>query len=396
MARALVSRLILSLVAAFALGSWTAGDPARADMPYVDRDRGVVTMAPMLESVIPAVVNIQVTFERPVARHPMYQDPFFRHFFGLPDEPPMRRAVSAGSGVIVDAEQGHILTNHHVVEDASALSVSLLDGRELDARFVGGDPDTDIAVLEVSADGLSEAQFGNSDDIRIGDAAYAIGNPFGLGHTATSGMISAVGREGIGDSRFQDFIQTDASINPGNSGGPLVDSQGRVIGINTAILARGGGNIGIGFAVPSNMAEAVMDQIITHGAVERGRVGVALQTLTPDLADAMALDSPGGALIAQVDPGSPASSAGLEPGDVVVSIDDTRVESASALANRIALKRPGDQVTLEIVRDGARETLAVEVGRQEAMQPDARRSPGVQRGPGGRAQPGPWPFPGPN
>jgi len=330
--------------------------PSPAGAFQLDAQRGVLTVAPQLAEVTPAVVNISTRHQVPVHQNPLLQDPFFRRFFGLPEfqAPQQRQVLSAGSGVIVDASRGLVLTNNHVIENADQIVVSLYDGRQEPAEVVGTDTATDIAVLRIAANNLRAAPLGNSADLRVGDLVFAIGNPFGLGQTITSGIISALGRTGINRGGYEDFIQTDASINPGNSGGALVDSRGQLIGINTAILSRSGGNIGIGFAVPVNLARAVMDQLVAHGAVERGRIGVSIQDLTPDLAAAFGLNRLEGALITSIEPGSPAERAGLRRGDLVIELDGQEIRNATNLRNRVSLVRPGGAITLTVLRDGSR------------------------------------------
>lgn len=327
----------------------------------------IPTLAPMLERVTPAVVNISVVSPAPAASNPLYGDPFFRRFFALPDSPPQQQRLSAGSGVIVDAAAGHVLTNHHVVADAGEIAVTLKDGRRLRAELVGSDQATDIALLKIEAMNLAALELGDSDDLRIGDYVVAIGNPFGLGQTVTSGIVSALGRSGINNDGYEDFIQTDASINPGNSGGALVTLDGRLIGINTAILSPAGGNVGIGFAVPSNMAVAVMNQLIENGEVRRGRIGIGIQDVTPDLAEALGLDDPTGAVIANVELGSTAESAGLKVGDVVTAVDGQAVHSSADLRNLIGLTPVGSEVTLTVKRDGGERQVTVRIA--EALAP---------------------------
>jgi Do/DeqQ family serine protease len=317
------------------------------------------TLAPLVERVTPAVVNIAVLSRSPEQDNPMFRDPFFRRFFGLPKE--SRPQMSAGSGVIVDAARGYVLTNHHVVTDAQQIAVTLKDGRRLPAKLQGSDAGTDIALLKVEPDGLKALAFGDSDALRVGDYVLAIGNPFGLGQTVTSGIVSALGRTGLDIEGYEDFIQTDASINPGNSGGPLVNLVGQVVGINTAILAPGGGNIGIGFAVPVNMARRVMDEIVRYGEVKRGRIGVAIQDLTPELAQAMNTKQTNGAVIARVESGSAAEQAGLHSGDLVVAVNGTVVRSGTQLRNMIGLSRIGDQVTLTVDRRGSEYSIPVRI-----------------------------------
>ena len=283
--------------------------------------------------------------------NPLSRDPFFGQF--LP--PPGRRQVqSAGSGVIVDAENGYILTNFHVIENAEEIDVALEDDRILEATVVGSDADSDIAVLRVEPDGLEEMPLGDSEALRVGDFVLAIGNPFRLQHTVTSGIVSGLGRTGINLSQdaYEDFIQTDASINPGNSGGALVNLRGELIGINTAIFSGTGGNIGIGFAIPVNMARSVMNQIISFGAVRRGLLGVSISTITPDIAETYDLNDTSGAFVTEVTSGSAAEAAGLQIGDVIVSVDGESLDGPGALRNTIGLLRPGDTVSVGYLRDG--------------------------------------------
>ncbi|MDA8231427.1 MAG: Do family serine endopeptidase [Magnetospirillum sp.] len=330
--------------------------PAEAQLP----PDTPLTLAPLVQQVTPAVVNISTRTVQEI-QNPLLQDPFFRRFFNLPENlpPEKRETVAAGSGVIVDAQNGYVLTNNHVVAGAQRIRVTTKDGRTFEAKLVGRDPPTDIAVLKIDASGLQSLPFGDSGKVQVGDYVLAIGNPFGLGQTVTNGIVSAVGRSGLGIEGYEDFIQTDASINPGNSGGALVDFKGKLIGINTAILAPGGGNVGIGFAVPINMARAVMKQLIAYGEVKRGRIGVAIQDLTPDLAAVLAAPGTRGAAIVQVEPGSPAAKAGLERGDVVVGIDDTPIRNAAELRNRIGLTPVGTRVALMVERKGEKRAFDV-------------------------------------
>ena len=338
-----------------------AAGPVAAQQPALDPERGVMTMAPLLERTTPAVVNISVQSRTAVAENPLFRDPFFRRFFDMPEQPQTRRAVSAGSGVIVDSRRGYVLTNHHVVRAAERITVTLKDRREFQAELVGSDPATDVALLRIAAESLSALPFGDSDRLKVGDLVIAIGNPFGLGQTVTSGIVSALGRSGIESGNYEDFIQTDASINPGNSGGALINSKGELIGINTAILAPSGGNVGIGFAVPANMARSVMEQLLRFGEVRRGRIGVVIQDLDPDAAAALGLAADEGAMIARVEPGSPAERAGLRGGDVVLSVDGTSVQGSGELRNRIGLVEADRSVGLEILRDGRRRRVEVQV-----------------------------------
>ncbi|UEM01775.1 trypsin-like peptidase domain-containing protein [Skermanella rosea] len=366
--------LALGLSAALAVGGCAVPAPDTSPVP------GTPTLAPMLREVTPGVVNVAVT-GRAQALNPLLNDPFFRRFFDLPDLPqpqrppqPPRRTFSSGSGVIVDAGRGYVLTNSHVVAEAESIEVTTKDNRRFEARLVGRDHGTDIAVLRiVPGDGtqggsqggslgdLQAVPFGDSGALEVGDYVVAIGNPFGLGQTVTSGIVSALGRGGLRVEGYEDFIQTDASINPGNSGGALVDLQGRLVGINTAILAPSGGNVGIGFAVPANMARTVMDQIIRYGEVRRGRIGISVQDLTPDIAAALGTRSTSGAIVAEVEPGSPADRAGLRRGDVVIAIDGAEVRSATQVRNHVGLKRVGESVTLTVERNGARDTLSARI-----------------------------------
>ena len=322
----------------------------------------VPTLAPMLARVTPGVINIAVR-GKVRAENPLLQDPFFRRFFNLPQrsQPEERETQATGSGVIVDAQNGYILTNGHVVDNATKIEVTTKDNKRFTAKLVGRDTEADVAVLQIPAQNLTAVPLGDSDRLQVGDFVLAVGNPFGLGQTVTSGIVSALGRSGLGIEGYEDFIQTDASINPGNSGGPLVNLHGQVVGINTAILAPGGGNIGIGFAVPINMARRVMDQIIRYGEVKRGRIGVAIQDLTPELAQAMSTHQTEGAVIARVETGSPAEQAGLRTGDLVVAANGTAVHSGTQLRNTIGLARIGDQVTLTVDRRGSEISIPVRI-----------------------------------
>jgi serine protease DegQ len=271
---------------------------------------------------------------------------------------------AAGSGVIVDARAGYVMTNGHVVEHADAIVVTLKDNRRFNAKLVGVDSGTDIALLKINGGNLTALAIGDSDRLQVGDYVLAIGNPFGLGQTVTSGIVSALGRSGLGIENYENFIQTDASINPGNSGGALINLRGELVGIATAILAPSGGNVGIGFAVPINMAKEVMQQLVTHGEVRRGRLGVQVQDVTPDLAEAMRLnDVDGGAVVSQVEAGSAAKRAGVQAGDVILAVDGQRVRGASDLRNRIGLMPVGRNVDLTILREGAERTLSVRLAQ---------------------------------
>jgi len=313
---------------------------------------GVPTLAPVIKPAMPAVVNISVKGHETQQVPDLFNDPFFRRFFNTPKEPQQREFEHAGSGVIVDAAHGYVITNNHVIDDADDISVTLSDDRQFDAELVGRDPETDIAVIKIPTHDLTAIPLGNSEDLQVGDFVIAIGNPFGLAHTVTSGIVSAVGRSGLGIDGYEDFIQTDASINPGNSGGALLDLQGRLVGINTAIVGPTGGNVGIGFAIPINMVRGVMDALIAHGKVERGELGILVQDLTPDVADAMGVSARHGALISQVLKHSAAERAGLEAGDVIVSIDGVAIHDGADLRNKVGVADVGQSVRLEILRDG--------------------------------------------
>ncbi len=304
----------------------------------------------MLERVVPAVVNISTVSQIEMADHPLLQDPFFRHFFNIPQQRP--QSNSLGSGIIVDAKRGLVLTNYHVIAKASEIGIGMHDGRTLDAELIGSDPETDVAVLRIPAKDLAALSFADSDALKVGDFVVAIGNPFGLSQTVTSGIVSGLGRTGLGIEGYESFIQTDASINPGNSGGPLVNLRGELVGMNTAILAPGGGNIGIGFAIPANMAHVIMEQIVEHGAVRRGLFGVEVQDLTGELVAALNIRNRDGAVVTNVEKDSAAADAGLREGDVILMINGKPIRGSADLRNRFGLLRVGDQVELEIVRGG--------------------------------------------
>jgi serine protease DegQ len=335
--------------------------PALAALPTAVDGQSLPSLAPMLERAMPAVVNVSTITHIDQAENPLLRDPFFRHFFEVP-RARQREDSSLGSGIIVDAKRGLALTNHHVIAKADEIRVTLNDGRTLKATLVGADPETDVAVLRVPTQGLTALPLADSDRLKVGDFVVAIGNPFGLNQTVTSGIVSGLGRAGLGIEGYESFIQTDASINPGNSGGPLVNLRGELVGINTAILAPGGGNIGIGFAIPINMASAIMDQILDHGAVRRGQFGVAAQDLTPDLAAGLGAEAHRGALVSAVEPDSPAATAGLREGDVILRLNDHPVTSAADVRNRFGLLRVGARVQLEVLRNGKPLTLKGEIG----------------------------------
>jgi Do/DeqQ family serine protease len=331
---------------------------APAAGPRVDSFHDAVMQA------APAVVNIFTAKEVRTPRHPFFNDPLFRRFFGDPGDD-TQRATSLGSGVIVSGD-GYVLTNHHVVEAADEIEVALADGKKLLAKVVGNDPETDLAVLKVQNARLPAITFGASDALRVGDVVLAIGNPFGVGQTVTSGIVSALGRSGLGINVFENFIQTDAAINPGNSGGALVDARGRLVGINTAIYSRtpGGASLGIGFAIPASTAKMVLESIVRTGSVTRGWIGVELQPLTPALAESFKLGSLEGVIISGVLRGGPADKGGAQPGDVLLEIEGKRVGDPQGVLNVVAALAPGSSARLKVKRKGEDRELAVTIGRR--------------------------------
>src|SRR5690554_1996463 len=355
--------------------------PATASFPAAATDeRGVPTLAPMLEEVTPAVVNISVQGKR-VTRQRLPEA--FRFFFGpnAPREEVREQPFQGlGSGVIIDAESGYVVTNNHVINDATDITVTLKDGRQFAATVLGRDEESDIALLQLeNPRNLTEVAIGNSDQLRVGDFVVAIGNPFGLGQTVTSGIVSALGRSGLGIDRLENFIQTDAAINSGNSGGALVDLHGNLIGINTAILGSGGGNIGIGFAIPANMMKNLVDQIIEFGEIRRGVLGVRGGNLNQELADALGLDRTQGAWVSEVVEDGAAAKAGIQAGDVILAIDGTPVLSFAELAAKVGTIGAGRSVTLTILRDGDERQVDVELEKRVADQIEAASvHPGLQ------------------
>ncbi|OUS39715.1 serine endoprotease DegQ ['Osedax' symbiont bacterium Rs2_46_30_T18] len=340
-----------------------------AALPATDAQGKVLpSLAPMLQKVNSAVVNIATFSNAQVAQNPLMNDPFFRRFFDSPNsrQRPQQRSSSAGSGVIVDAGRGIVMTNYHVIENADEIRVSLIDGRNFSAKLMGSDPDLDIAVLKIAAKDLTELKLADSSRVQVGDFAVAIGNPFGLGQTVTTGIVSALGRSGLGLKGYENYIQTDASINPGNSGGALVDLAGRLIGINSAIIAPAGGNVGIGFAIPINMAKASLKQILQHGEVRRGQIGVSIQNITDDLRQAFNLkNGQQGVLITGVGDNTPAKRAGLRSGDIITAVDGANTNSVNRLRSQIGIKNIGDKVKLLVLREGRNKTFNMDVGNPQ-------------------------------
>ncbi len=338
----------------------------QAALPLAVNGQEMPSLAPILEEVTPAVVNILVSGKK-VTKQAIPEQ--FRFFFG-PDLPPdqvqEQPFQALGSGVIIDANKGYIITNFHVIQDADEIKVTLKDGREITAKKIGEDQQSDIALLQIKAEGLSQLKLANSDQLRVGDFAIAIGNPFGLGQTVTSGIVSALGRSGLNIENIENFIQTDAAINSGNSGGALINLRGELIGINTAILGPNGGNIGIGFAIPSNMVKDLTDQIIKYGEVRRGVLGVMGGELTTDLAKAFGYDKQNGAFVSQVLPGSAADVAGIKAGDIIVSINDNLVNSFGELRAKVATMGAGKTINLGIIRDGKQQNVKVTLKQSDA------------------------------
>ena len=354
--------LTLAAIGLFALAQHVLR-PANAALPAVVEGQPLPSLAPMLERVTPAVVNIHSkTVVR--VRNPMAEDPFFRHFFGLPMVPQERVQQSLGSGVIVNAREGLVLTNNHVIEGADDISVTLADGRTVTAEFVGSDPDTDVGVLRIPAEDLAELPLASGEALRVGDFVVAVGNPFGLGQTVTSGIVSALGRSGLQGLAYQNFIQTDASINPGNSGGALVNLRGELVGINTAIFTPSGGNVGIGFAIPAELANEIMRQLLDTGRVQRGSLGIETQAITPQLAAMLDVAGARGAVVTRVRPGSPAAEAGLQSGDVITAIAQQPVDSPQTLNNKEGLLPVGEPITLEYLREGRSQRIELRLKPQ--------------------------------
>ncbi|MCC6915069.1 MAG: Do family serine endopeptidase [Rhodospirillaceae bacterium] len=338
-------------------------------------------IADVLERVTPAVVSIQVREQEEASElSPLLQDPRFRRFFGVPDRQQQQQQrreqrSGAGSGVIVDAKEGYVITNFHVVDNADDIAVTLKDRRTITAKVIGKDQATDLALLKIDAPDLTALPLGDMANMRVGDYVLAVGNPFALGQTVTAGIVSALGRSGFIDQGFEDFIQTDAAINPGNSGGALVNLKGELIGIPTVILSRSGGNVGIGFAVPASIVTNVMSQLIQSGEVSRGRIGVAIQDVTPDLAQNLGLSINRGALVSRVEAGSPADKAGIKAGDVVVSMNGADIEGSASLRNRVGMMPPDTKLKLAIIRDGEQRDVDVTTAKLDPAQAIAAAAP---------------------
>src|SRR5476651_1114090 len=359
-----MNRTLLCVAAVLCLSG--AAPNAAAALPAALAQTPTLSLAPMIKRVSPAIVNIATrgTTSENGPQNPLADDPFFRRFFNTPPDLGSRGHLfqSAGSGVIFDAQKGYILTNAHVVENATAITVTLQDGRDVEAEVVGRDAPSDIAVLKVKPEGLTQIPLGDSAKIEVGDFVVAIGNPIGLQHTVTSGIISGLSRSGINPDGYEDFIQTDASNNPGNSGGALVNLEGELIGINTAILSKSGGNIGIGFAIPVNMVKNVAEQLLKFGAVKRGVLGVNIYTLTTDIAHSLGLVNVHGALVSEVVGGSAADKAGVHTGDVITAINGQNVKSNAELRNVVGLLRVGDKVDIGLVRNGNPQRVSAVIG----------------------------------
>lgn len=367
-----------AVVFAYFFGGTITGDKkvvefkevAQGSLDQAHKDSAiVVSYAKAVTAATPSVVNIYTAKSVPQGPARLQDDPFFNRFFGEggQETPPKRLETSLGSGVIV-SEQGFILTNNHVITGADEIQVALRDGRTANATVVGVDPESDLAVLKLSLSGLPAITMGNSIDLQIGDVVLAVGNPFGVGQTVTMGIVSATGRDHLGLSTFENFIQTDAAINPGNSGGALVNAYGHLVGINTAIFSRTGGSQGIGFAIPISLAKDVTKQLIEHGRVMRGWLGIEIQDVTPELAESFNLSKVEGAIVAGVLKNGPADKAGLKPGDVIVGVDGKPVLDSKQTLKTIASSKPGDSVKLEYIRGGKKDTLSAKTTERPQMQ----------------------------
>ncbi len=348
------------------LGCLGVLQPASAAFPVAIAGESLPSLAPILDKSMPAVVNISTLKNIRVNDNPLMQDPFFRHFYQQ-QRKQKRQNSSLGSGVIIDKRIGLVLTNHHVIDQADEILVTLSDKRQFKAKLIGADPEADVAVIQIPADNLVELPIADSSQLRVGDFVIAIGNPYGLGQTVTSGIVSALGRTGLGIEGYEDFIQTDASINPGNSGGALINLKGELIGINTAILAPNGGNVGIGFAIPSNMAMTLKNALVQYGEVRRGLLGISTQDLTPDLVKAFGISGNYGAVISRVQAGSSAERAGLEAGDIIRVVNSLKIESSHQIRNIVGLLQVGDQVDITILRNGRLKNIQATVGKPASL-----------------------------
>ncbi len=354
----------LTLLAIFSVSTLNLA----AGLPPYDGTQALPSLAPMLEHSMPAVVNIATSKNIQINDNPLMQDPVFRQFFNVPNQSRQQQKNSLGSGVIIDSKQGLVLTNNHVIDKADSILVTLHDGRQLNAELIGTDPESDVAVIKIPANNLSQLSMADSSLLKVGDFVVAIGNPFGLGQTVTSGIVSALGRSGLGIEKYENFIQTDASINPGNSGGALVNLRGELIGMNTAILAPTGGNVGIGFAIPTNMITTIKDVLIAHGEVKRGLLGVTTQDLTPDLVKAFNLETQHGAAISRIENDSPAAKAGLEPGDIIVAANDKPINNSQDINNIVGLLQIGDKVTLDYFHGTEKKAVTAIIAKPEQTQ----------------------------
>jgi serine protease DegQ len=358
------------------LVSWRATPITIKEAPPANKAQLASSYSDAAHKAMPSVVNVFTSKEVRAPRLPFMDDPLFRRFFGNRLEAQPQRVSSLGSGVIVSAA-GYILTNHHVVQAADEIQVALADGRTVAASIVGTDPDTDLAVLKVGVTNLPTITFGHAEEARVGDVVLAIGNPFGVGQTVTMGIISALARSHLGINTFENFIQTDAAINPGNSGGALVDAAGNLIGVNSAIYSRSGGSLGIGFAIPADLAKQVMEQIITHGAVTRGWVGVEVQDITPELAESFKLRDTKGALIAGILRDGPAARAGMKPGDILIAVNGKPVADSASMLNLVAALPPDKIAALTVLRGKTEVALQVSVGTRPRMQ-EAEQQQGAE------------------
>jgi len=355
-------------IAALAL----APRPTQATLPVGVDGQPLQSLAPMLDRVVPAVVNIN-SKTRVRVRNPLMEDPFFRQFFGMQNAPRERIEQSLGSGVIIDAAKGYVLTNNHVIEGADDIAVTLNDNRSLPGRLIGSDPQTDLAVLQIPAENLVALPLADSAQVRVGDFVVAVGNPFGLGQTVTHGMISALQRSGLRGVGYQNYIQTDAPINPGNSGGPLVNLRGELVGINSAIYTPSGGNVGIGFAIPVNLASDAMRQLIASGHVQHGSLGVQAQTLTPQIARMLQTTLQQGAVVTEVVPQSAGDEAGIKPGDVITAIDGRPVNSDNDLYNIEGVSKIGSTLEVKLLRDGKTLTVRTRLDAEQFSSSDGAK-----------------------